>query len=301
MTDTQLATVPRTDIAPARLTAVEVRARVNLIQEVMRGVMKVGTHYGKIPGAGDKPTLLKPGAEVILTTFQLAVEPVVEDLSTADCVRYRVHARGIHQNTGALIGVGIGECSSDETKYRWRAAVCPQEFEATPEDRRRKVWKRGNRGTYTVDQVRTEPSDVANTVLKMAKKRAQVDLCLTATAASDCFTQDIEDLPEELRGELGDDGPGEQEPGSRRAPPRQGNAGVRERMGGGKSSEAPDAAPGADAIRTAIEQADDFDALNAAQAQISRIDADDDVKRELRRLAMGRARELSGGGGGGDE
>jgi hypothetical protein len=35
---------------------------------------------------------------------------------------------------------------------------------------------------------------VANTVLKMAKKRALVDGVLTATAASDAFDQDLEDL-----------------------------------------------------------------------------------------------------------
>ena len=43
---------------------------------------------------------------------------------------------------------------------------------------------------------RVENSDLAdtyNTVLKMAKKRALVDATLTATAASDIFTQDLED------------------------------------------------------------------------------------------------------------
>ena len=37
-------------------------------------------------------------------------------------------------------------------------------------------------------------ADVYNTVLKMAKKRALVDATLTATAASDIFTQDVEDF-----------------------------------------------------------------------------------------------------------
>jgi hypothetical protein len=39
-----------------------------------------------------------------------------------------------------------------------------------------------------------------NTVLKMAKKRAHVDAILTATAASDIFTQDVEDMPEVIAG-----------------------------------------------------------------------------------------------------
>ena len=38
------------------------------------------------------------------------------------------------------------------------------------------------------------PADCYNTVLKMAKKRALVDAVLTATAASDIFTQDLEDI-----------------------------------------------------------------------------------------------------------
>ena len=42
-------------------------------------------------------------------------------------------------------------------------------------------------------------ADVWNTVKKMAKKRAHVDVTLTVTAASDIFTQDIEDMDETLR------------------------------------------------------------------------------------------------------
>ncbi len=41
--------------------------------------------------------------------------------------------------------------------------------------------------------MRTNPADQANTILKMAKKRAEVDLCLTALACSDIFTQDMGD------------------------------------------------------------------------------------------------------------
>ncbi len=45
------------------------------------------------------------------------------------------------------------------------------------------------------------PADNYNTVLKMAKKRALVDAVLTATAASDIFTQDLEDITREHRGD----------------------------------------------------------------------------------------------------
>lgn len=181
------------------LTAAQVRTQVNTIQEIMKAVMKPGTHYGTVPGCGDKPTLLKPGAEKLLATFRIAVDPSVEDMSTHDCFRYRVICRGVLPS-GEIVGAGVGECSTDEEKYKWRSAVCDEEFNATQEDRRRNQWKKGGYGkpAYQVKQVRTNPADLANTVLKMAKKRAQVDLTLTATGASDIFTQDIEELPPEF-------------------------------------------------------------------------------------------------------
>lgn len=184
---------------PSRaMTAANVREHVNLIQEVMRSVMKEGTHYGIIPGC-KQPSLYKAGSEVLLTTFRIAVSVRVEDLSTEDCIRYRVYTTGTHQQSGIVIGEGIGECSSSEAKYKWRRCYIKQEFEATPESRRRIKFsqqKGGNR-VFEDMEVRTDPADLANTVLKMAKKRAQVDLTLTGTAASDIFTQDIEDLPAE--------------------------------------------------------------------------------------------------------
>jgi len=192
----ELTEINQQSLAP--LTAKDIQANVNLIQEVMKQVMKPDVHYGTIPGCGDKPALFKAGAEKLAATFRLSVDPVVEDLSTPDVVRYRVRVNLIASN-GSIVGSGIGECSSNETKYKWRAATCEGEFNATPENKRRETWKRGWNGKpdYQIKQVRTEPADNANTVLKMAKKRGLVDVVLTSTAASDLFTQDIEDLPEE--------------------------------------------------------------------------------------------------------
>lgn len=213
------------ELAPSgNLTAVEIRAQVNLIQEVMRAVMKDGTHFGTIPGT-PKPTLYKAGSEKILSTFRIGCDPEVEDLSIpGDEARFRVRAKAVHQATGAFLGAGVGECSSNEEKYRWRAAVCQEEFDETPEDMRRDVWKKGRDGPYKVKQVRTNPADVANTILKMAKKRAQIDMTLTVTAASDVFAQDIEDLPEELRPIVTEDENGQRR--TMQAPQRRSAAGA---------------------------------------------------------------------------
>jgi hypothetical protein len=184
------------------MKADEIKAQIQVIQQVMRSVMKKDVHYGVISGT-DKPTLYKPGSEILLTTFRLSVDPEIEDLSTPDEIRYRVKARGIHMATGGIVGVGVGEASTHEEKYKWRFAS-ELEWHNTPEDRRRIKygWKWGQAKGEKVDtqtkQVRTNPSDLANTVLKMAKKRAQIDLCLTALAASDVFEQDLEDLSPDI-------------------------------------------------------------------------------------------------------
>jgi hypothetical protein len=180
-----------------RETVTTIKARVQLVQNVMRDVMKNGVHYGTIPGT-PKPTLLKPGAETIALAFQFAPRYIIDDLSDMpELIRYRITCELHDRNTGMFIGSGHGEASSDEEKFRWRKAVCDQEYEETPEDRRRIKWGKGrNDSTYTIKQIRMEPADIANNVLKMGEKRAFIDAVRTSTGCSDMFAQDLEDLPE---------------------------------------------------------------------------------------------------------
>lgn len=187
----------------ANLATTEVIARTHQIREVMEKVMKRDVHYGVIPGT-QKPTMYQPGADVLAVTFRIAPKvDAVEDLSTGDNVRYRVRVQGVHQITGEMLAEGVGECSSDEEKYRWRRPVVDDEWKEAPEDRRREKWAKGQGGkAYKQKQIRTSPADVANTVLKMAVKRAKIAMILNATAASDVFAQDLEDLSDELRESL---------------------------------------------------------------------------------------------------
>jgi hypothetical protein len=139
-------------------------------------------------------------------------------LSGSDFIRYRVACVGTHQGSGIVMGEGMGECSSLEEKYKWRKSANAREFAATPEDRRRIKYgyDKQERREYEIQQVRTECADQANTILKMACKRAQVAMTLNVTAASDIFTQDIEDLPEELRPD--EESPQKREPDKKTEP-----------------------------------------------------------------------------------
>src|ERR1041385_6858390 len=196
--NTAVATVSsNTDLITHAQTATQMKSHLKIIQDVVGSVMKDNVHYGKIPGTGQnaKPALLKPGAEILCVTFRIAPSFEWEDLSDHDSVRYRVKCKGTHQLTGVLLGEGVGECSSNEEKYKWRRPICKEEFDDTPEDRRRERYRRGQGGGhYKEQQIRMEPADIANTILKMAAKRAQVAMTINATGCSDMFTQDLEDL-----------------------------------------------------------------------------------------------------------
>lgn len=220
-----------TEVTPYReqlgaLTPHDVREQVNLIQLVMKEVMKKDEHYGVIPGTGTKPTLLKAGAEKLCLTFRLA--PSYEVVKTREGQHIDIDSTCtlLHIPSGKVFGQGMGSCSTRESKYAYRKAVrkCPncgaeaiikgKDFKG---DGKPTGWvcfaKRGGCGTkfQDGDQAvegqalgRTANEDLAdqyNTVLKMANKRSLIAAVLNATAASDIFTQDLdEDITLEMDG-----------------------------------------------------------------------------------------------------
>jgi hypothetical protein len=202
------------------MTAETITRQVALIQDVMATVMKKDEHYGVIPGTGSKPSLLKPGAEKLSTTFRLAPHYEITRGDLSDGHReYEITCTLKHIPTNQIIGQGVGSCSTMESKFRYRKAeqTCPKCGKPTIIKGKKEYgggWlcfaKKGGCGVKFKDGdpaienqnmgrvEHSDPADYYNTVLKMAKKRAHVDAVLTATAASDIFTQDLEDLPKDI-------------------------------------------------------------------------------------------------------
>lgn len=169
----------------------ELVERLRHMLEIQKKVMKKGIHYDIIFGC-KKPSLLQPGAQLLCVAFRLANQPEVVDLSTPDMAKYRVITKFYDQINGSFLGTGVGEASSNEDKYAWKQVVCEAEWEATKESQRRlKFYKNGN----STKQIHNNSADVANTVLKMAAKRSLVNGVLNILAASEIFSQDLEDLP----------------------------------------------------------------------------------------------------------
>ena len=192
--------------------------QVQAIQHAMKSVMEDGVHYGKIPGCGEKPALLKPGAEKIGLMFRLGAyfDPQYIDL-TGGHREIKVICTLKSILNGETIGQGVGSCSTMESKYRYAGSELeltnipvPKEFwkdrdinilaELSGFPAKMISTKKDEKNQWVIalkgeKSERKDLADVYNTVLKMAKKRAHVDAIITATAAGDIFTQDIEDMP----------------------------------------------------------------------------------------------------------
>jgi hypothetical protein len=193
--------------------------QVGVIQQVMERVMKKDEHYGTIPGTA-KPTLLKPGAEKLSHTFRFSTKYRITKTDLSGGHReYGIVCELTHMPTGTFVAEGVGCCSTMESRYRYRKAEakCPECGKPAIIKGKKQYgggwlcwqkkggcgakFKDGDPAIENMDMGKVEysdPADYYNTVLKIAKKRAHVDAVLTATAASDIFTQDLEDLPPEI-------------------------------------------------------------------------------------------------------
>ena len=198
------------------MTITDVLERTALVRQVLEDVMIKDVHYGVIPGCGDKPTLLKPGAEKLCLTFRMAPEYVIEKIDLPKEHREYETTCNLYSIPGhAFIGSGVATCSTMETKYRYRnkPAVCPKcKAEAIIKGKKEYgggwiCWAKregcgakfedGDKSIENQDTGKVENdnlSDQYNTVKKISAKRALTAATIVATSASDVFAQDLEDL-----------------------------------------------------------------------------------------------------------
>ena len=200
----------------------EVKAQLSSITALMSESMKEDEDYGIIPGC-KKPSLLKPGAEKLGLMFRLSPGYQITQTPMENGHReITIVCTLTHIPTGRVMGSGLGSCSTMETKFRWRQSERKCPACNGPHIIKGKAeygggWicftKKGGCGCKFLDGDKTiegqeigrkENEDIAdqyNTVLKMAKKRAHVDAALTVTAASQIFTQDVEEMAQTVRAE----------------------------------------------------------------------------------------------------
>lgn len=130
--------------------------RQNVLDSFINTNLKEDIDYGIIPGTGTKPTLLKPGAEKVLSLFNLRAEwgkdtDTLEMINIPGAVAFE--CKLVNRSNGEIVGEG-------------RGVAIPNE---------KKSWN-------------------ANTQVKICEKRALVDAVLSTFALSSRYTQDIEDM-----------------------------------------------------------------------------------------------------------
>jgi hypothetical protein len=199
-----------------QVQATELVERLAVIKQAADEAMTKGVDYGEIPGT-KKPTLLKPGAEKLSVLFQLDVQIQNEkEWGPGDHLTVTSKAVAFHAPSGTRLGYGEGICTTRERKYAYRKKerACPKcGAEAIIKGKQEYgggwvCWKKKDgcdakfsdgdqsiEGQEAGEVENPDLPDLWNTVVKMAEKRARVDVVLAVTGASALFTQDIEDGP----------------------------------------------------------------------------------------------------------
>lgn len=143
------------------VTLTQAKERLQMLQRFVQEFLVPNEDYGIIPGT-KKPSLYKSGAEKLTDAFGFAkyVEVLnrVEDWQTP-FLHYEVKLILRSKRTGLVEAEGIGSANSKEKKF-----------------------------------AKQDTFSIANSLLKMAKKRALVDAVLSSTRSSGIFSQDMEDI-----------------------------------------------------------------------------------------------------------
>ena len=160
---------------------------IKKFQNLVKTQLIDGEDYGKIASIS-KPFLFKSGAEKILSILGVKYEDIQITetwekrlVGDVDVQYYEVQVKLIGILNGEVIGYGIGSCNTLEKKNCYE------------------------NGKFITDDIHYYSKK--NTILKMAKKRAIVDLALMVGSLSNVFVQDedvvdIEEKREERKEEI---------------------------------------------------------------------------------------------------
>lgn len=178
---------PRIMMAPEEAKALDDALRANML-----AVLRKDVDYGVIPGTGDKPTLLKPGAEKLLQWFgyghkneQIEVDRDADGRRLGVTYKCTV-TKTLPGGSEIVIATCDGYAGYDEDRFYTTAEQAEAKERALAEQYKRSVraWKCA------------EYKAPWNSLIKMAQKRSLVGATLPATSASSLFTQDMEDAAE---------------------------------------------------------------------------------------------------------
>jgi hypothetical protein len=167
----EVSVIPESHLARLDSRAIEgIKQDMELCQKLVSTVLEEGVDYGEIPGTHGKG-LWDSGAAKVIRAFGCHIEVTPEDIS------YIFEALIIHNESGKIVGSGMGTCSTREAKYGYRWVIDPKKFgyaeEVIPDLRFRP--KYGTQGEIEYRIENPDAGDLIHTLLVQACKRAEVD------------------------------------------------------------------------------------------------------------------------------
>lgn len=177
-----------TDLAPVstqpqglRVTKESVQDRrieLDLLQSMVKGILKKGTDFGRIPGT-PADSLWEPGAMQIISAFNCypGQRRILQLKDESDKLVVIVEVPVISRTTQEVMATGVGAASTLETKYKYRwfnkADARQMGYDDTALASLKQRDGKGGNVEYRVPN--PEHGELLNTILKMASKRAEVD------------------------------------------------------------------------------------------------------------------------------
>lgn len=163
--------------------------KITQMQAVVQKTLRKGQDYGEIPGTKN-PTLLKPGGEKICMLFGLNPEyEFLQNTEDYDKEFFSYNIRCTLFKNKQPVAQGVGSCNSKEKKHRFiNVDEIPENYTGYNEP----ITDKYGRTRYKINN--PDICSLANTILKMAKKRAFIDAVLQVASLSEVFTQDLEDM-----------------------------------------------------------------------------------------------------------
>lgn len=161
---------------------------LSLLRSLVNEILVEGRDYGSVPGLPE--FLWDPGASAIIASFNCHVgqRRILSFVNDGKRLSMVLEVPIIHNITQSEVGSGIGASTIAETKHKYRWERNPQDWGYTEGQ----IGKLETRERYDHTEYKIlnpEPSDLLNTIIKMASKRAEVDAAEGLPGASSALKE----------------------------------------------------------------------------------------------------------------
>lgn len=158
----------------------KVKAEIELADALVVKVLEPGIDYGLHPGTKSQ-ALKDPGASTLINSFLCYPKAEILFREVTDVkISYVIDVALISWEDGLVKCTGTGACTTQETKYGYRWVTDPEDYGFDRESLKKRT--RDGRDFFRV--VNPDWSELENTILKMARKRAEVDAAMALPGVS---------------------------------------------------------------------------------------------------------------------